>query len=204
MSQQQKQTLLDIFTALTDETRLSMVGLLNGKEYDAGQLAEILQLNEPTISDHLSKLREVGLVNLRSKGNRRRFTLNGDRLKPWKAMVMDIENISQQAERTPRDELWIDDLPLDEFDRTVLKDNVSDGRLLNIPAKQKKLESVLRWMIMDFEPGVIYTEPQVNELLTYYNEDYATLRRALVDNGFLQRESSGRQYWLTPETEANH
>ena len=42
---------------------------------------------------------------------------------------------------------------------------------------------------------------QVNDILLRYHEDYAGLRRDLVDFGFLRRERGGSQYWLTPEGE---
>ena len=45
------------------------------------------------------------------------------------------------------------------------------------------------------------SEKQVNGILTQYNEDYATLRRNLVEYGFMRRERGGGDYWLTPENE---
>jgi hypothetical protein len=52
---------------------------------------------------------------------------------------------------------------------------------------------VLKYVAHVFEPGVEYPEKQVNELLKRFNEDTASLRRGLVDNGTLQREKG--IYW---------
>jgi hypothetical protein len=57
----------------------------------------------------------------------------------------------------------------------------------------KKFQSVLKYVAHVFEPGVEYPEKQVNELLKRFNEDTASLRRGLVDNGTLQREKG--IYW---------
>jgi DNA-binding MarR family transcriptional regulator len=201
MSQQEKQMLLDFFKALADENRLTLIGLLNQQEYNVGQLAEMLKLKEPTVSHHLAKLREVGLVNLRSIGNQRRYILNDYTLKQWKNMVMNVENINQEADRSQPSTAWIDDLPLDEYDKKVIKDYTDYRRLKHIPVQQKKLQSVLRWIIMEFKPGVTYTEREVNAIITQYHEDYARLRRELIDFGYLRRERGGSKYWLTPENE---
>ncbi|MGI8574754.1 MAG: DUF2087 domain-containing protein [Egibacteraceae bacterium] len=48
-------------------------------------------------------------------------------------------------------------------------------------------------LALEFEPGVRYEEAQVNELLGRYHPDHASLRRYLVEEGFLDR-AEGR-YW---------
>jgi biotin operon repressor len=195
------QQLLEFYKALADENRLKMVGLLHQGEYNVGQLASELGLKEPTISHHLSRLREVGLVNLRASGNQRFYRLNPGTLKRLKQLTADVETLSFELQPARQDEGWIDDLPLDAADRKVLKDYTEQRRLKHIPVKQKKLLAVLRWLILDFEAGMTYSESQVNAILTRYHEDYARLRRELVDFGFLRRERAGSKYWLTPEDE---
>jgi hypothetical protein len=198
-NQENRQALCSFFEALADQDRLTILGLLNGQEYHMDGLVEVMGLQEPAITQHLSKLRQVGLVNLRSVGNQRRYTLNDYSLKQWKKMVMRLESINTKTESSQQ---WINELPLDDFDKKVIKDNTSDGRLRQIPEKHKKLMAVLRWIVMAFRPGVIYAEHEVNALMMAYNEDYATLRRELINNGFLQRTSDGSRYWLTPENAA--
>ena len=50
-------------------------------------------------------------------------------------------------------------------------------------------------MLRAFEPGVRYTEKQVNEILGRFHEDTATLRQELVDYHMLAREGGGGEYW---------
>jgi hypothetical protein len=68
-----------------------------------------------------------------------------------------------------------------------------DGRLHRLPAKRDKRLVVLDRLAQEFVPGVRYDEAQVNAVLREFNPDHAALRRALVDEGFLQRESG--VYW---------
>lgn len=75
----------------------------------------------------------------------------------------------------------------------VLRNFLVDGRLRSIPARQKKKEVVLRFLIQQFELERIYTESEVNSVLASYHEDFASLRRYLVDTDLLQRENS--MYW---------
>lgn len=189
--------------ALADETRLTMLGLLAEREHNVGELAERLNLTEPTVSHHLSKLREAALVTLRTEGNQRFYRVNLSTLADFKRAAQEIENLPQPEERTS-DNTWIDALP-DDFgdeDRAMLREMTHNGKLKQIPSKQIKLLLVLRWLTLKFEAERLYTEKEVNEIIkTVYPEDYATLRRDLVDFGFLRRERGGGSYWLTPEDE---
>ena len=41
-----------------------------------------------------------------------------------------------------------------------------------------------------------YTQTEVNEILATATEDYATLRRYMIDYGFLGRTRDGAEYWV--------
>lgn len=80
----------------------------------------------------------------------------------------------------------------------VLRAFVRDGRLTSIPAVRSKRLVVLDWLAQEFEPGRRYPEREVNEVLRRRHEDTAALRRALVDEGFMDR--AGGRYWRTGGT----
>ncbi len=64
-----------------------------------------------------------------------------------------------------------------------------DGsRLRQIPASRKKRVIVLRRLLERFAPGRSYPESEVNDLLREAHDDVATLRRELVDYGFMVRD----------------
>ena len=74
----------------------------------------------------------------------------------------------------------------------------SAGRLTAFPAKRKKKLHALVFLAQKFQPGRIYSEKEVNELLCSWHtfNDPATLRRELYNHRFLDRDPHGREYHL--------
>ena len=202
MSIGELQVLLRFFKTMADENRLKIISLVGERAYRVSELAEKLELTEPTVSHHVAKLRELGLLNLNAQGNSRYYRLNREMLRRLNTLTFDLENIRFDVDRQKPDTSWIEALDIPSWDRKVLKDYTIDGRLRQIPRKQKKLLVILRWLVTQFESDRKYTEREVNDILTRYHEDYARLRRDLVDFGFLRRERGGGKYWLTPEDDA--
>lgn len=195
--------LLHMLKALADESRLTLLNLLNEGELTVGELAERVELSEPTVSHHLSKLRETGFVNLRMAGNQRFYRINTSRLADFKRMAAQIEQLPAVPEREVSDNRWIDALDWDEAEKQVLRDYTVNGRLRTLPVKrQKKTLVVLRWVATLFEYDRLYTEPEVNAVLkSVYEPDFVSLRRDLIDFGYLRRELGGGKYWRTPAEE---
>ncbi len=78
------------------------------------------------------------------------------------------------------------------------------GRLTQIPRKEKRRLVVLAHLALRFERGRTYTEKEVNALLMTASEDeYVTLRRYLIEYGFLDREDDGSAYWLVDREKRN-
>jgi hypothetical protein len=90
-----------------------------------------------------------------------------------------------------------------------LRPFLGHGRVETIPARQSRRRLLLDVIAQAFEPGVTYSERRVSLFLATVHDDYATLRRYLVDEDFLSRAHG--QYWRsggtvlpspTPEIEA--
>ncbi|MBK9123175.1 MAG: metalloregulator ArsR/SmtB family transcription factor [Chloroflexi bacterium] len=199
LTKAQQMDVLQLFKALADDTRFAMYAQLVQGEQSVGVLAEALQITEPTASHHLGKLRQVGLVTMRASGTHRMYSIDPGRVKYFKAMVGQIDQLDHSDE--PEDKAWLDSLDVSEDDRKVFKDYFANGRLTQIPTKQKKLLVVLQWLATKFEANREYTEREVNAIVSEVHEDYATLRRNLIEFGFLRRERGGGRYWVTPEDE---
>lgn len=173
------ETLLSFFKVLADETRLRIIGLLATREFSVEELAATLGVKEPTVSHHLSKLKELNLVQMRPDGNTHHYWLNSDGLRSLSKDVLTPETIAEAAAK---------DLDLDKFGQKVLQTFVIDGRIREIPAQRKKRDVVLDWLIKRFEHGRRYAEPEVNELIKQVHADYAFLRRELIMVKLLQRD----------------
>ena len=68
--------ILPMLKALAEDSRLALLRYLHEREHAVGDLAERLGLSEPTVSHHLARLREAGLVSLRMAGNQRFYRVN--------------------------------------------------------------------------------------------------------------------------------
>ena len=77
-----------------------------------------------------------------------------------------------------------------EWEEKVLRVFLDGQCLRQIPARWKKREVILRWLIERFEPGVEYSEQDVNRILKEHHPDSATLRREFVVHGFMERTRS--------------
>jgi hypothetical protein len=71
-----------------------------------------------------------------------------------------------------------------------------DGPLSEFPKKEKRKIVVLRHLARQFEENRQYTEKEVNTLLKARFPDYVTLRRYLIEYGFMDRLPDGSRYWV--------
>jgi len=74
----------------------------------------------------------------------------------------------------------------------------TEGKLVvkAFPAKEKKKIIILQRIVQDFTPNRMYTEKEVNEVVGIYYADIPTVRRYLIQYGFLDREKDGSTYWV--------
>jgi len=178
--------LVTFFKALADSNRLKIVGLLAEKSYSVEELAALLGLKPSTVSHHLSKLSEAGLVQSRAESYYSVYQLDKKVLEEKSRTIFSNEELSTVAS----------EVDVDAYDAKVIKDFTKrDGSLKTIPAQQKKLEAILRYVVKSFDVGKRYSEKRVNEILSKYHEDAATLRRELIGYKLMEREGGGGEYW---------
>lgn len=178
--------MLDFVKALADASRLKIIGLLAQRPSSVEELAAMLDLRPSTVSHHLARLVEAGLVSGRSEGYYNVYHLEERALKKKARRLFSREELAAVAAEAD----------VNGFDRKVLADFTGrDGRLKTIPAQRKKLEVILRHVVRAFEPGVKYSEKRVNEILSHFHADTATLRRELVGSGLMGRAGGGGDYW---------
>jgi predicted transcriptional regulator len=174
------------FKALSDANRIRLLGLLARQPYSVEELAAILGLRPSTISHHLTKLARAGLVSAKAEGYYNVYRLDEAALRERSKNLFSREVLSASAAG----------VDAQAYDRKVVAGFARrDGSLKTIPAQRKKLEAVLRYVAQAFEPGRKYTEKRVNEILSRYHTDTASLRRELVGCGLMKREGGGGQYW---------
>lgn len=163
-----------ILRALADPERLAIAGYLARREATALALAGSLSLPVSRVRRHLNRLAATGVVRLLpDRGTYR----------------LDPETLRWAAEQVgPPREAGIALGAANEDEEQVLKTFFRSGRLTEIPAKRSKRRIVLERIALELEPGVRYSEKEVNVIVGRFLNDHAALRRSLVDEGFLARE----------------
>ena len=178
--------LLTFFKALADANRLKIVGLLAKQSHTVEQLAAMLNLGASTVSHHLAKLSEAGLVTATAHSYYNYYHLETGKIEEMARRLLSTEALPAVAAEVDEN----------AYDRKVVGDYLQpDGRLKTIPSQRKKLLAVLRHIVRDFQPDRRYREKEVNEILARYHDDTASLRRELVGSKLMEREGGGGDYW---------
>ncbi len=177
--------LLAFFKALSDANRLKIIGLLANQACSVEQLAAQLNISESTVSHHLARLSEMGLVSARAEGYFSIYKLETARLEELSKRILNRETLAQIAPA---------DVDGDAIDRKVLRDyTASDGRIPALPVKEKKLLVILRHLIQSFEMERRYSEKEVNEIIQRTHDDFASVRRYFIVFKMMARENN--VYW---------
>lgn len=183
------QTLLCFFKILANENRLKLIGILARQECSVEELATLLELQEPTVSHHLNKFKELQLVQMRPVGNTHLYRLDLEALQGLNKAMFSEDQMATLADEV-KPQAWED---------KILRNFISGERLAEIPASRKKRLVILRWLVKKFEQGVTYPERTVNEIIQRHHPDCATLRRELIGYQMMHRENS--VYWRLPEAD---
>lgn len=137
------------------------------------ELAAELDVDAQTIGGHLAELGRASLLSTRKDGHRRLLALRRGALDEL-AECCAAQTDTEHSEVLP-------DVP------DSVSQFFSGSRLSSFPARQSKKVEVLRALVRDFEPGIYCFEAEVNQILLRRYADFATLRRALIDEGMMWR-----------------
>ncbi len=178
--------LLLTLKALSDASRLRIVGLLAARPYTVEELAAAVELTPGTVVHHLKRLEAAGLVEGHSSHPYVEYSLRIARLQALGRQLGELDRAQEQAAVLPGP----DGEPLPAFDAKVLRAFVVDGRLVSIPAQEKKRLVVLRYLRERcFAEDRPYPEKEVNARLALFHPDVASLRRHLVEHGLMTRDA---------------
>ncbi len=173
-----------IFKALADRSRMLIASSLIEKPSYVEELSEGLALAPSTVSFHLKKLEEAGLVESAKEQYYVIYSLRRDLLEQRLLEMLSLGGRARadQAERLRR------------YRQKVLKTFIRRGKLTKIPVQRKKRRVILEEIANGFEPGRRYPEREVNLLIADFHDDFCTLRRELVAEKIMGR--SRNTYWL--------
>jgi DNA-binding transcriptional ArsR family regulator len=80
------------FKALSDETRRTILKLLNERDMSAGEISENFEMSKPSISKHLDILREAKLISSEKRGQYMIYSINTTVIQEVLGNFLDIFN----------------------------------------------------------------------------------------------------------------
>jgi ribosomal-protein-alanine N-acetyltransferase len=161
-----------------DPVRLSALGRAAEGTLIADDLSQAMGISRRAALETIAALRLAGLLD------------DGDGLA--------VDALHTVASTLPKAEPASDAITAGDWtnaERKVLRTFFSGDSLTEIPAQRRKRLVVLERLAQEFEPGVRYDEVSVSRQLARYHEDYASLRRYLIEESLLSRADG--EYWRT-------
>jgi len=89
LTQDEIADLSEIFAALADPTRVRIIYAIGSAERRVGEIASLLSLSEPTVSQHLRRLRTLRIARMRAEGRFRYYQLDDDHVKTLLSVCLD-------------------------------------------------------------------------------------------------------------------
>ena len=174
-----RESAIRVFKCLSDASRLNILRALRGGEAYGELLAERLGLSASTLSFHMKKLEEVGLVTSCKEQYYTVYTLNESLLRTQIAEMIREDSPAEEDAARERE---------DAYRRKVLEAFFDGERLKSIPVQRKKKLIILQKIAESIEPGKVYDEKEISGIIERFHPDYCSLRRDMISEGILKRE----------------
>lgn len=208
-----EQELYDAYGAVCNHVKTEhglMVDYLLSQDTNLTGISEVQQqiltlMSQGKSDSEISKI--VGIANSTVRNHRFKLREKEKQAKLFIALMASLEaktsNPIQKTESGDIEELhfsatMIDDrynITEDDRKKTVATYFDNNGALKQIPSKEKKKIIILSEIIRNFHKDSVYTESEVNNILKrIYEEDYPTIRRALIEYGFMDRSDDCSKY----------
>lgn len=176
--------MMDFVKALTDPTRLKIIGLLADHPASLQDVSADLSLSIRKAYNHLEFLKFVHAVHER------------DGLFHLDEVALETLSSHQLAQREkPPLPTWDADPSRQKALSLCLNPDGTINRIPNSRTQASRFRILLEYLASSFDLDVNYTEKQVNDILRRFHLDVAGLRRDLVDAGLLARKADGSRYW---------
>ena len=140
------ESIVTIFKAIADESRLQILAHLSTGPASVTDLAELTGLKPPTVSHHLSVLADAGLVTATPRGTTRMYSFLPSGLDEARRSLSEDRGLSK----------FSDDATLEAWERKVLSVFIDGDTITQIPASEKKRMVLVRWIATHFEPDRDY------------------------------------------------
>ena len=170
---------IKIFKCLADKSRLRIVNNLIKEPMYVELLSERLDLAASTVSFHLKKLENAGLVSAVKEQYYIVYHVNKNILDTSLLNLVKVKDYEEESQ----------ELRQEEYRKNILRNFFEYGKLKSIPVQRKKRIIVLKEIVKSFEYKEKYTEKEVNNQIAEFHEDFCTIRRELVTEKLMSRDN---------------
>ncbi len=171
---------LTILKSISDVSRLRVINSLMLKSQYVEELSKRLNLAESTISFHLKKLEQAEIVFKSKEQYYVVYHLNEEILNLKLKDFLTTDNL----------DYYVEEERISKYRDGVIKAFYKNGKLKALPVQRKKKIIILHEFMKLFKAGMQYSETEINELITHQYEDYCTVRRLLIEEGFMNRKNA--------------
>ena len=171
----------ELLRLLLDPDRLAVAGALSSRQMTTKEVVDATGRNQRVVLTAIGDLRAAGLV-----------AVDGEHY------AIDVGALRDAARAAAELDVPMDPIigyGMTEDEQAILRRFFAGRTLTEIPSNRAKRQVLLQRLALDFDVGRRYTEREVNDILFVFHPDWSTLRRYLVDEGFLDREHLDDQNW---------
>ncbi|MBF0707626.1 metalloregulator ArsR/SmtB family transcription factor [Alkalihalobacillus hwajinpoensis] len=179
--------LVNFHKTLGDPTRIRILSLLAKGPLHGQAIAGKLGLKAPTITHHMTKLRDTGIVYQRKDKNTIYYYIDEKKFRSYSEA---LPTMLYKPNYDKEDDSVKTQAVINNF-------LAPDGTLKHLPSQRKKKIIILKHLINGLERGKKYPEKEMNEYIKKFHPDFATIRREFIINHFMYRENN--IYELNPE-----
>lgn len=181
---------IEIMKSLADTSRLRVLNVLMKKPHYVEELSHKLDLAASTVSFHLRKLENAGLVKQEKEQYYIVYSINKTLFSKTLGELTSFDNIEEYAQEQR----------IEAYRNKVLKAFFRGKKLTRLPVQRKKRLIVLDEFVKKFETGRKYSEQEVNDVIVENYADYCQVRRALIDEKIMKRRKQEYELVKTSAT----
>jgi hypothetical protein len=195
---EQLENLLELLKTIGSADQLALLGLLAARPSEVIPVAELIPALPAKLKNnfprYLRQLEKAGFIQIKEWRSPKPgqepepdlVIFNPDYPKQAQARLAALRQLINPAKAADVAEVDERTITLSRF--------MQDGKVRAMPVQLKRQQYILAEVAKVFEPGIRYTEQQVDAILKQiYEYDHCTLRRYLVDFKFLNRSEG--IYW---------
>jgi DNA-binding transcriptional ArsR family regulator len=160
-----------ILKVLAEPQRVEIIHSLSQSDSTVAELTEKTGLAQPTVSFHLKKLKETGLIGFRKMGKHRDYFLI---VRPFQTLINWLELLSTNRQNMEQ---------ISSAYRSQTIDGFTKSNKKIMPSHPRKREIILLWLSEMLKPGEFYHLSTIEDLWSGYLTDWKTVLQELENLG---------------------